>query len=151
MKDFLHSKTARFILWGLGGLVVLLIVFGAGMMVGYRSGLFASRFGANYYHNFLGVGMGPGPMIQPYGATGVVISVGSSTLATKDPNGDEESIVVDSGTVIREMNATIPLGDVQDGSHVAVIGDPNGMGQIHARFIRIFGASSSMPAAPDSQ
>jgi len=77
-----------------------------------------------------------------------VISVGSSTIATKDSNGNEQSIVIDEDTVIREMNKTVSIADIQDGSQVAVIGEPNDTGQIHARLIRIFDATSSAPEMP---
>jgi len=162
MKDIVPSKGIHAVLWILGVLVILLLVFGAGIAVGYRSGLFASRFGEDYYHNFLGEGSGfsgmmgggmiGGPVpINQHGTIGTVISVGSSTIATKDQSGNEQSIVIDEGTVIREMNRTISIADIQDGNQVAVIGEPNDTGQIHARFIRIFDASSSAPKPPINQ
>jgi len=40
MKNILQSKGVYAVLWILGALVVLLLVFGAGVAVGYRSGLF---------------------------------------------------------------------------------------------------------------
>jgi hypothetical protein len=160
MKNFLQSKGVRFMLFGLGALVVLLLVFGAGVAVGYRSGLFSSRFGEDYYHNFFGAGPGgvmgggvmgmPAPMNQ-HGTIGTVISVGSSTIATKDPNGNEQSIVIDDDTVIREADQTVSIAEVQDGDQIAVIGEPNDTGQIHARFIRVFDASSSAPESPADQ
>ena len=162
MKDILPSKGIYVILWILGILVVLLLVFGAGVAAGYRSGLFASRFGEDYYHNFLGTGPGPGGMagvgmmggpapINQHGTIGTVISVGSSTIATKDQNGNEQSVVIGEDTVIREMNRTISITDIQNGNQVAVIGEPNDTGQIRARFIRIFDASSSAPKLPNNQ
>lgn len=156
MKNFFNGKTARILFIGLASLAVLLVVFGAGVAVGYRNGLFASRFGEDYYHNFIGgrsmgmpmMGM---PPVGGHGAIGTVMSVGSSTIITKDLNGNEQSIVVDGKTSIRRANQTIALGSIVDGDHVAVIGDPNGSGQIYARFIRVFDASSSIPQPPDGQ
>ena len=154
MKNFLQSKGIHAVLWVLGALVVLLLVFGAGVAVGYRSGLFASRFGEEYSHNFLGAGSGSGMMGGPaplnqHGTIGAVISVGSSTIATKDPNGNEQSVVIDQSTVIREANETVSVADIQVGDQIAVIGEPNDTGQIHARLIRIFDANSSTPETPN--
>jgi hypothetical protein len=138
------------VLWGLGALVLLLLVFSAGIAVGYHSGLFSSHFGQDYYHNFYGSAGMPTPANQ-HGTIGSVISVGSSTIATKDPGGNEQSIVIDEDTVIREMNKTITIAGIQNGDQIAVIGEPNDTGQIHARFIRVFDASSSAPEAPGDQ
>jgi hypothetical protein len=155
MKNFMSSKGIRYVLWGLGAVVVLLLVFGAGVAVGYRSGLFSSRFGENYYRNFVGGGPGspmgmPSPASQ-HGTIGTVISVGSSTIATKDPGGNEQSIVVDEDTVIREADRTITIDGIEDGDQIAVIGEPNDVGQIDARFIRVFDTSSSAPDIPNDQ
>lgn len=151
----MSSKGFHFVLWALGGVVILLLVFGAGVAVGYRSGLFSSRFGENYYHNFFGGGPGgvmgmPTPMNQ-HGTIGSVISVGSSTIATKDPGGNEQSIVINEDTVIREGNETLTIAGIQDGDQVAVIGEPNDTGQIAARLIRVFDTSSSAPEVPNNQ
>ncbi len=161
MKNFFHAKPFHAVLWILGGIVVLMIVFGSGVAVGYRSGLFASRYGQDYYRNFIGSGHGgmgmlPGGMLPPpianqYGVIGTVISVGSSTISMQDAEGNEQSIMLDEATVIREMNATLSASQIRDGSHIAVIGEPNDTGQVHARFIRVFPASSSilrLPANP---
>jgi hypothetical protein len=162
MKNFLDSKGIHAVLWILGVLVILMLVFGAGVAVGYRSGLFSSRFGENYYHNFFGDesgGMmgggiigGPAPMpINQHGTIGTVISVESSTIASKDPSGNEQSVVIDGNTVIRSMDKTISVAAIQDGDHIAVIGEPNDTGQILARFIRVFDASSSPQELPGNQ
>ncbi len=141
-------------LWIIGGLVVMLLIFGAGMAVGYRRGIFASRFGQDYYINFrgpvsgVGMMMGGAPPLNQHGTVGTVIDITSSTIDTKDPNGNEEFIAIDGNTVIREMNRTISLSDINPGDGIAVIGEPNGSGQILARFIRIFTGSSSLPEMP---
>ncbi len=158
MKDLFHTKPFRAVLWILGTLVILMIVFGSGVAVGYRSGLFASRYGQDYYRNFIGAGHGgmgmfpggmmPPPIVNQYGVIGTVISVGSSTISMQDPAGNEQSIMLDAATVIREMDATVSASQIREGSHIAVIGEPNDTGQIHARFIRVFLASSSILRPP---
>ena len=124
-----------------------MLVFGAGIMVGYRGGIFSSRFGENYYHNFYGptpVVVGKMPM-SPHGTVGTVLDISSSSISVKDPNGDEQSVAVDSSTVIRELNNTITLSDIKINDQVTVLGEPNEQGQIYARFIRVFNGTSSIP------
>jgi phage baseplate assembly protein gpV len=149
MKDLLQSSKVKTALWIVGGVLVLLIVFGVGAAVGYHRALFTARFGENYYRNFYGApapGGPTGPMsFSTHGVAGEVIDVATSSLAVKDSAGNEQSVEVIPATVIREGNDTITLADVVIGGTVTVIGGPNEAGQIEARFIRVFPASSSMP------
>jgi hypothetical protein len=151
MSNFLESKKIRVILIVLASLIILLVVFGLGITIGYDRANFASHFDQNYYRNFYGngvatgsYGMGPAPT-DAHGITGTVIDLSSSTISVEDPGNDEHSIAVSSGTVIREVSNTIGINDIKLGDQIDVIGEPNDQGQIDARFIRVFSASSSIP------
>jgi hypothetical protein len=154
MSHFLESKKIRTALWVLGSLIVLLVIFGLGISVGYDRANFGSHFEQNYYHDFYGgpatgsaqYAMGPAPMAE-HGIAGAVIDVTSSTISVEDSNNNEHSITVSSGTVIREDNATIGTGDIKIDDQVVVIGEPNAQGQVDARFIRVFTSSSSIPTS----
>jgi hypothetical protein len=165
MKDLLQSPKIRPILWGLGALIILLLVFSLGTAVGYRRGIFASRWGENYYQNFYGGPPGgglPGAMVQSmlgggpggiatrapfnmHGVAGEVLDVATATISVRDPVGDEESVAVFPDTVIRGMDDMMQLGEVKAGEWITVIGAPTDSGQIGARFIRVFISSSSLP------
>lgn len=147
MKETLQSSKVRAILWIVGAIVAFLLVFGLGAVVGYHEASFAGRFGENYYQNFFG-GFPAGRMANTHGAAGEVIDVSSSSISVRDADGDEESVLVASDTVIREMNNTITVSEVQVGNGVTVIGTPNANGQIEARFVRVFDTSSSLPTPP---
>lgn len=148
MKDLLRSSPLKAILWILGAIIVLLLVFGLGIAIGSHRALFAGRFEENYYRNFYGPQGGPPPFNQ-HGVAGEVIDLSSSTITVKDTDGDEHSVVILSDTSIREGNATIALGAIVPGNLVTVIGAPNAEGQVEARFIRVFASSSSSaPALP---
>lgn len=150
MSNFLESKLVRTILWILGGLIVLVVVFGLGISVGYNRAGFASGFDQNYYRNFYGVppggaiGLVAPPMpVAIHGVVGKVIDLGTSTISVEDQQGNEQSVAVSSGTDIRNGNGTMVIGDVAVGDQIAVIGEPNSVGQIDARFIRILSTPSS--------
>ncbi len=150
MSNLLESRKVRAVLYILGGLIVLFVVFGLGIAVGYDRAGFAAGFDQNYYRNFYGgvprgaVGIMAPPMpVAIHGVVGMVIDVGTSTISVKDSQNNEQSIAVSSGTAIRSGGADIAIGDVAPGDQIAVIGEPNAEGQIDARFIRVLITSSS--------
>ncbi len=157
MKNLLQNPKIKTMLVVLGAVIVLLLVFGLGLAVGYRKAMFASRWGANYFRNFFGAAH-PGLLgmydvdnlvqapFAAHGAAGEVVDVASATLSVESPFGNEQSIVVLPGTVIRAFDGGASLDDIGAGEWVTVIGAPNGAGQIEARFIRVFPSSS--PAGP---
>jgi hypothetical protein len=149
MNDFLKMPKTRTLLWTLCGIFILLIIFGLGIVVGYKRAIFASSFGENYYRNFYGDPLARpvmgvvsiGPMIS-HGVFGEVIDVGSGTIAVKSATGDEASIVIASNTPIREMGNAVSVEEIVVGDNVAIIGEPNSNGQVDAKFIRIFESPS---------
>jgi uncharacterized membrane protein len=150
MSNFLESRKVRAVLWILGGLVVLVVVFGLGITVGYDRAGFASGFDRNYFRIFFGappggpVGLMAPPMpVATHGVVGTVIDLGTSTISVKDQQGNEQSVAVSSDTDIRNGNGNIMIGDFVVGDQIAVIGEPNGDGQIDAHFIRILRTPSS--------
>lgn len=150
MSNFLASKKVRTVLWVLGGLIVLVVVFGLGITVGYDRAGFASGFDRNYFRIFFG-GPASGPMgliapsmpVGTHGVVGTVIDLGTSTISVENQQDTEQSVEVSSGTAIRNGNNNITLAEVMVGDQIAVIGEPNSDGQVDARFIRILSASSS--------
>jgi uncharacterized membrane protein len=150
MSNFLESKIVRTILWILGGLIVLVVVFGLGIAVGYDRAGFATGFDQNYYRNFYGtapggaIGLVAPPMpVAIHGVVGKVIDLGTSTISVENQQGNEQSVAVSSNTDIRNGSGNIAIGNIAVGDQVAVIGEPNGEGQIDARFIRILRTPSS--------
>ncbi|MDE2018984.1 MAG: hypothetical protein KGJ13_01405 [Patescibacteria group bacterium] len=151
MKNFLESKNVRAVIFILGGIAAALLVFSAGVAVGERKAIFSAAWGKNYGRFFFTAGPPPGAigvMVQrgpwnTHGVAGQVIDVSSSSFMVKDPDNDERSIAITSGTVIRDANQVIPLDNIDPGYQVVVIGQPNASGQVEARFVRVFEVSSS--------
>jgi len=155
MKDILQSKKTRAALLILGAAVAALVVFGLGLVVGYRKALFSSAWGMNYYRNFYGephagpAGQMLGRMpLNSHGVSGQVLETSSSTISVKDGVGNEETVAVASDTVIREMSETISIANIKQGDQVTAIGVPNSEGQVEASFIRVFSALSGLPMMP---
>jgi hypothetical protein len=151
MSNFLASRKVRLVLWILGSLIILFVVFGLGIAVGYDRAGFAAGFEKNYSHMFYGaspggmVGLVAPPMPGAiHGVVGTVIDLGTSTISVEDQENNEQSVEVPAGTVIRQGNSNIVIGAIEIGDQLTVIGDPNEQGQVVARFIRIFPASSTL-------
>ena len=162
MNNLLGSKVVRTIIFALGGLIVLFLAFGLGVRVGESRAGFAQGFDAHYFQDFPGmllrggggqagvtvpggqIAIGAMPMpIVVHGLAGTVIAVTPPTIAVQDWQKNEQSVLVATGTLIREFNNTIMIGNIVNGDQIAVIGSPNVDGQIVARFIRVFPAASS--------
>ena len=155
-NDFLKPPKTKTLLWTLCCILAVLIAFGLGLVVGYRRAIFASDFGEHYYRNMLGdpegqpvVGaMGYGPLTM-HGVTGEVVDVATDTIVVRGSNGSEESVLIVSGTPIRDMNENISEQEIAPNDQIVVLGDPDQDGVVEARFVRIFNASSSpLPMAP---
>jgi hypothetical protein len=148
MSNFLQSKKLHIVLWALAGLIICLLIFGFGMMVGSARAGFVARFNENYYRNFNGPPgplsgmMGPNPVAM-HGLVGTVINVGSSTITIEDPMGNEQFVGAASGTVFRESGNDISIGEIKIGDRIAAIGEPDTQGKVQAHFIKVFAESTS--------
>jgi hypothetical protein len=156
MKDILKLTWVRWVAGILMAVVIFLISFSFGVSVGYKKAIFSSEWGMNYERNFSGTpprGMMSGNQpLTMHGVAGTVIDVSGSGMSVRDNDNDEQSIVMASDTIIKKMDATVPLIGVSIGDHVVIIGAPNSNGQVEARFIRVFPApgpgSGNMPPPP---
>lgn len=155
-NKFFESKWFKRTLIGIAALVVILVVFGGGVWVGYHKARFSYAWGENYDHNFggpshgiLGLpgGMMPGGMpggmmgdefMNSHGTSGTILSIGSSTLAVSGRDGIEVTVTFSSSTLIRAGRDTLSAKDLKVNDKVVVIGSPdNEKGQIEAKLIRV--------------
>lgn len=151
INKFLQSEKYSRLVKTLGVLLAILVIFGAGIFVGYRKADFSNRWSSNYYRDF-GVSHSPfGPSVIsdtddnapiPHGAFGTVIGVNLPTFAVKGPNEAEKVIVIGPRTIIRTMRNLGTTTDIKTGQSLIIIGEPDSQGQIDASFIRI------VPAPP---
>lgn len=140
LKKYAFPLTAVALIW----LVVLLLVFKAGLDLGLRKGAFTCQWSENYHKNF--GGPPPGGLlqmidrddsVQAHGVFGTVIQTATGTLIVKQNDGVEKLVNVGDDTVIQLMRQRVPIGEVHVSETVVVIGEPNEQGQIDATFVRI--------------
>lgn len=156
-KDFLQSDKYSKLVTALGILLAVLVIFGAGVFVGYRKADFSYRWSDNYYRDFggpnspLGMSDADDNAQTPHGAFGTVIGVNLPTFAVKGQNEAEKIIIVGPQTVIRTLRNSGTTTDIHVGQSVIIIGEPDDQGQIDASFVRIVPAPTSGTSAPVTQ
>lgn len=154
-NQFFRSKIFKIILLTIGLLIIILLIFQAGMLVGFKKAGFSYRWGENYHRNFAGPrggflrGFADKDFIEAHGVFGSIIKIDGSTLVIKGERDIEKIILLKDDTVIKYFQDTIKPGDLKVDDHIVVIGSPNEAGQIEAKLIRVLPPpSSGMPPPP---
>jgi hypothetical protein len=142
-KKFFNSKTFKTTLSLIIGLIVLLLVFYAGIIVGFKKADFSFQWGENYHRNFGGPQRGVfgdfrgNDFIDAYGVFGQIIKIDNSTLVIKGSDNVEKIVLIKNDTVINRFRDNIKISDLQINDSIVVIGQPNNQGQIEAKLIRL--------------
>jgi hypothetical protein len=132
LKNFIESKPVAVLLMALGGVVVVLLIFQAGVYTGYRKAGFSLRLGESYNRVLEGR-----EFPAAHGAAGQVVSVALPTFVLSEPDGDEKIVRISDATLIRRFHDTIASTSITAGDYAVVIGEPNDAAQIDATFVRI--------------
>jgi hypothetical protein len=148
MKEFFITTKYRQSLIVLGGILLLLVVFQAGIFVGFhkaRSAMrmddrFARAYGAHYKQGPFGIPEDDFP--AAHGTVGKVLSVSLPTFVVED-KGNARIVRTATGTEVREGRDDTELSSIDPDDFVVVIGSPNDSGEIVAKFVRL------VPPPPD--
>jgi len=154
IRKVLESKTAVRILYVIGIFIIVMLIFSAGIIVGFHKASFGHAWEENYEHNF---GMIPNrPMLgednfpNAHGAIGKIIKIELPTIIVQDKDNTEKVILTKSDTQIQKLKENIPTTDLKIDDFIVVIGTPNQQGQIEAKFIRIMPAGMPVPPPPQT-
>ena len=90
------------------------------------------------------------------GIFGQIITISNNVLTVKDNDGDntEKNILVNDKTTIILQRKNIKLSDLKVDDNIVVIGEPDNIGEIQAKLIRVMPAmpknapSNNVPALP---
>lgn len=159
IKTFVKTKTFKTILWIVGGLLIILISFAAGIRVGLHKARYSYQWGANYERNFIGGprGMmnggqrgfngGPEGMMNGFqgkdfrnghGVAGIIASISDNNIIIKDNSGKENTVAVSDKTIIKNGNQDIKITDLKNDENIVVMGNPGDKGVVNADLIRVF-------------
>lgn len=149
IEKVFESKILAGALYAMGGMLILLLVFVAGVNVGFDKASFGRSWGDNYEKNF---GMMPsgrpsqimGNFPNARGAVGKVIQIQLPTIIVADKDNTEKVILLKDDTKIVNAGQEVASSDLQIDDFVVVIGSPNNLGQVEAKFIRIIPSPNSL-------
>lgn len=149
-----ESKVFIKILYGIGIVMVLLLVLSAGISIGFRKASFGRAWGENYERNF---GMRPNrPMFSrdnfpnANGATGKILKIALPNIIVQDKYNTEKVILIKDDTKIQKMMSVVKASDLAVDDYVVIIGSPNDQGQIEAKLIRIMPLGMPVPPPPQA-
>ncbi len=123
-------------------LIAAMLIFQAGMFVGFHKAYYSNVVGGEYFRAFRGGSIYGGMMsgrddfINSHGAIGKIAQVNFPTLVVEDKEGIEKTIKVSSSTEIRDMAGEKMTDDLKVGEFVTVFGRADDS-IISARLIRI--------------
>jgi hypothetical protein len=142
-EEFFKSKTLLFSAAGLGAVLVLALIFSAGVLVGLEKARFSYRWNDDNFRRAALKTMPAPPQfldngyLNSHGATGAVVKITGSQLTIKGLDGNEKIASVASSTVIRQDNTDIKPADLKVNDHIVIIGSPQNDGSIEAKLIRV--------------
>jgi hypothetical protein len=145
----INRDVLKWIITGLAGFVIIVLIFGAGIFVGGMKARFSYRWAESYHKNFAGPRAGffgdwqklplpPDDFIESHGTFGEIIKINDSDFVIKGQGDVEKVIIITKDTVIKKGMTTIKTEELKVGNQVVVIGSPNEEGQIEAKLIRLF-------------
>lgn len=148
-KKSLHLDTLKWIIIGLAGFVIIVLILAVGIFIGGMKARFSYRWAENYHQNFGGPGGGfmgdwreapplPGDFIEGHGTFGEIIKINNSDLVVKGQDEIEKVILIAENTTIKNGRKSIKKDELKNGDFITVIGFPNDQGQIEAKLIRVF-------------
>ena len=156
--EIIRSRKFKIIASVIGGILLLIVSFAAGVHVGYRKARYSYQWGANYERDFGGPRMGMnGPASRMmhdfsdqnfrngYGLAGTVVSVSGNNIVVKDRNNEENTIAVSDKTIIKQGPNDLKISDLKSGDRIVVMGNPGDNGVVNADLIRVFGDNSGVP------
>jgi hypothetical protein len=158
LSKIFQSKAFKIIIRIFAALAIILLIFEAGLVVGYKKANFSFKWGENYHLNFGGPRGGfledarGRDMIDSHGITGQIIKIETSTIIIGGRDNVEKIVNLNDDTAIMRFRDQIKPADLKIGELVVIIGDPNDAGQINAKFVRIMPSpgANMMPLPPSN-
>ncbi len=133
----MQSKWLRYGLAALGVMLVLSIVFGAGVVVGRWSASDARSNAPLLERGFLFSGS--------HGAIGTLQAVQEKSLTLELRDGTTQTISIDYKTRLERKQKKITLADLRTGERLLVVGTPDEQGQIKGRLIHVLEPRTPSP------
>ncbi len=138
----------KWIIIGLAGFVIVILIFSLGMFVGGLKARFSYRWAEQYHKMFAGPRRGffgdwqilppPADFIESYGNFGEIIKIKENEFVIIGRGNIEKVILINDKTIIKKGREMIKKENLKVGDWVVIIGLPNEEGKIEAKLVRIF-------------
>ncbi len=141
LEDYFFTKNTRYIWWGVFAIIVALLIFHAGVVVGSHQNV-RGRLVLRSADMLGGFIPSEAYVESGHGAVGTIESVTLPTFMLETRGGTAQKILVSTSTVITGGNAT-DMSALSSGQTVIVIGDPDDtddQGYLEARMVHILPA-----------
>jgi hypothetical protein len=152
LLKFFESKILVGILYGMGIILAIILIFLGGFSVGFKKASFNKAWSENYERNFgrkpNQAPFGKNDFPNAHGAVGEIIKIELPNIVVQDKDNTEKIITINENTTIQKGKETIKSSDLKIDDLVVIIGAPNSSGQIEAKFIRIMPAGMPNPPMP---
>src|ERR1035437_8133578 len=112
IKKVFESKVSTKVLLGIGIVIVALLIFSAGIAVGFHKASFGQAWEENYERNF-GMMRPDRPIFgrdnfpNAHGATGKIIKIELPTIILQDKDNIEKIILIKDDTQIQKMMKSV--------------------------------------------
>jgi hypothetical protein len=142
-KNMFKKEKSNSWLVVVGVVVLILLSFYFGTLVGYRKASFSYRLGDNYSRVFgfergrPMMGFGQPDFFNSHGTIGKIVKISLPTIIVADRENVEKVALVDANTIVRSFRNSIKVSDLKTGDLIMIIGDPNNQSQIEAKLIRL--------------
>lgn len=144
IKSFAESKNFKKLIYAIGIVFSIFLIFQLGMIAGFRKASFRNDWGNNYERNFGSMRKAPffmgdnlKDLPNAHGAIGKIIKIEFPNIVVLDKDQIEKVVVIKDDTNILERRDKITENSLAIDQFIIVIGNPNNQGQIEAKLIRI--------------
>jgi len=128
-------------------ILVVFVIFQAGIFVGYKKASFSFGWGERYYNAFgeparlpmMGAPRGFGSTEFPaaHGTAGRIVEITLPTVLIEGNDDVERVVNIDDKTVIKEMRGSVTREGLEVDDYIVVVGSPKEDGSINAKLIRV--------------
>ena len=145
-QNIIKKDSFKWAIIGVLALVIIILIFSAGIWIGDQKGKFTCHWAENYQRNFAGPKGGfigdwknfpAGDIIEGHGSFGKIIKIEKDSLVIDGSGLAEKIVLIKDNTIIKNFNGNIKLSDLKVDDFITVVGTPNDSGQIEAELIRV--------------
>jgi len=142
-KGIFQSRVFNIAMWTVAGFFLILLLVQIGIIIGFKKAQFSYKWGDNYHQNFAGPKRGFLPeydsrdFMDAHGTSGRVIKTDGNFIIINGRDNVEKIIKLNADTIIQLFKNPMPINQLMPGMEIVVIGEPNDLGQIEAKFVRV--------------